>query len=64
MARTETTRQALQRVQGAIARGHRLGVCDSEGNSVTRSDGTYVAKPRVCRPTHKWVKGVGWVSLL
>jgi len=44
--RTETHRQSLERVQAAIARGHRLGVCDSEGNSVARDDGSCVAKPR------------------
>ena len=63
MGAIETHHQALQRVQEAIARGHRLGVCDGEGNSVKRADGSYCAPPSRARPTHKWVKGVGWVSL-
>lgn len=59
----ETHRQALNRIHEAIARGHRLGICDSEGNSVPRADGSYVAKSSNHRPTAKYVNGQ-WVKLL
>jgi hypothetical protein len=58
---TTTHKQELNRVQDAIVRGHRAGVCDSDGRSV-EVNGVMTAKPRNCRPTHRWVKGVGWVE--
>lgn len=63
MAYPQTHREALQHVQAAIVDGHRRGVCDKDGNSVSEN-GVMKAKPSTYRPTAKWVKGVGWVNLV
>ena len=34
-------------IERLIVAGHRSGVCDGEGNSVTLPDGRMIAKPRV-----------------
>lgn len=63
MASYTTHKQDLERVQAAIVDGHKRGVCDSDGNSVT-VNGVVTAKPKNYRPTHRWVKGVGWVEVI
>ena len=46
MGYTKGQQRVLQEVEAQIARGHRAGICNSEGESVNRSDGSFVAKPR------------------
>jgi hypothetical protein len=43
---SEGQRAAEERIKSKIVEYHRLGVCDSEGRSIKRRDGSYVAKPR------------------
>ena len=47
-------------VERAIVRGHKIGMCDASGRSVTDSTGRMVAAPRKMRPTFrmKFVDGV------
>lgn len=42
-----------EEVERLIVAGHRAGVCDREGNSVDRGDGSFKAKPCVLRPTFR-----------
>jgi len=43
----------LKKIEQAIAKGHKIGLCDGEGNSVTLPDGRIVAKCRVMHPTRR-----------
>jgi len=42
---TSGQRKHLAGIEDLIARGHRMGLCDSDGNSVSGEDGRMTAKP-------------------
>lgn len=43
---TSGQRKHLAMIEDMIARGHRMGLCDSDGNSVSGEDGRMAARPR------------------
>lgn len=45
-SKTAKMRHNEERIKQAIVRGHRDGICDSDGNSIAGAGGMVVAKPR------------------
>lgn len=37
--------KSLRKIRQMIAKGHKVGICDSDGNSITNSDGSMTARP-------------------
>jgi hypothetical protein len=52
-SKTAKMRKQEDAIKQAIVRGHRNGVCDSDGNSIAGGEGINIAKPRPLGSTAK-----------
>jgi len=52
-SKTIKMRQQEEVIKQAIVRGHRNGICDSDGNSIAGGDGINIPKPRPMGSTAK-----------
>lgn len=50
-SRTKGQRELEAKVERLITNAHRRGVCDSDGKSIKKENGEFIAKPRAASPS-------------